>query len=264
MTLYQTLTMKKYFPTSPHPCFHSFGSRGFLDCLILQKNILQDIPYINIHKHGPTKSVDELAIRNIFAHYISEMDGNMEGLFSTGLHPWHIENKNTEEHLALVEKASKYKSVVVIGEIGLDRLTSASMEMQREVFVKQLEIAASVGKPVTIHCVKAHTDIVSIIKKTGFNGTVIFHGFNQNKQIAGQILKNGFYISFGNALMNPQSNASKLFAEIPNNKIFLETDETDIDIKEIYQRAADLKDLNIYEIKKMISINFTNCFNFTL
>jgi TatD DNase family protein len=213
----------------------SFYSSGIT--IFAKKNTLPQIPYINIHKHGEDFSEGEFSIRNIFAHNIPEAVEKWKGPLSAGIHPWHIDEKSIDEQLTLVKTASHHQNVIAIGEIGLDRLTSAPLLLQKDVFIKQLEIAATVNKPVIIHCVKAHSEIVSIVKKTGFKEKVVFHGFSQNRQIAEQLLKNGFYLSFGQALLNEKSNASKLFSEIPDSRFFLETDETDVKISEVYKKA---------------------------
>lgn len=217
-------------------------------------------PYINIHKHGLGISDGEIAIRSIFAHDIPKVVGVSKGPLSIGIHPWHIDKKTVDEQMALIEKATHHKSVAAIGEIGLDRLTSASFDLQKEIFGKQLKIAARVDKPVIIHCVKAHSDIISMVNKAGFQGKVIFHGFNQNRQIAEQLLKNDFYLSFGQALLNDNSNAKKIFSQIPDEKFFLETDEAELTIKDIYERAARLKNTSIENIIKIVSDNFARCF----
>jgi TatD DNase family protein len=230
----------------------------------LPKKALPQLPNINIHKHGPSLSKDELAIRSIFARDIPEIVGKWKGPLSVGLHPWHVDEENIDKQLTLVEKASSHESIIAIGEIGLDRFASASMELQKRAFVKQLQIAESVNKPVIVHCVKAHSDIISIVKSEQFNGKVIFHGFNQNKQITEQLLKNGFYLSFGNALVNENSNASKILCDIPENRFFLETDEADINIIKIYKRAAALRNTEVNKIKKSVFDNFADCFNYKI
>ncbi len=225
---------------------------------------MPQIPYINIHKHGPGQSGDEVAVKNIFAHDIPQQVGAWKAPLSIGIHPWHLNPGNIDARLALIEKFSGHESVIAIGEIGLDHKTPAPPGLQKEAFIKQLDIAGHVNKPVIIHCVKAYPEIISIVKITRFKGNAIFHGFNQNKQIAGQLLKNGFYLSFGHALLNEKSNASKLFAEIYDNRFFLETDEANIDIKRIFERAAILKNTDVEVVKKIVFDNFNDCFNFKM
>ena len=225
---------------------------------------MPQIPYINIHKHGPGQSEDEVAVRSIFSQDIPQAVGNYKGQLSIGTHPWHLDPNNIEAQLALVEKFSGHESVIAIGEIGLDRKTPAPLELQKEAFVGQLDIAVRLNKPVIIHCVKAYPEIISILKSTQFSGNVIFHGYDQNRQIAEQLIENGFCLSFGRALLNEKSNASKLFAKIPDDRFFLETDEADIDIRKIYERAAILKNRDVEEVKKIVYDNFNDCFNFRI
>jgi TatD DNase family protein len=230
----------------------------------LPKKALPQLPYINIHKHGQSLSEGELAISSIFSKDIPELVGKWNGPLSIGLHPWHVVAKNSEKQLSFIEKAASNESVIAIGEIGLDHLASASMELQKSVFIKQLQIAANSNKPVIVHCVKAHSEIISIVKREQFNCKVIFHGFNQNEQIAEQLLKNGFYLSFGHALMNEKSNACKVFSKIPENRFVLETDEADINIIKIYKRAAALRNTEVDIIKKSVFDNFAHCFNYKI
>lgn len=222
---------------------------------------MAQILYLNIHKHGPDQKEDEIAVKSVFAHDIHNIMELHKGLVSIGLHPWHAGGKNADEQLIILEEFASFENVIAIGEIGLDRNAAVPLEIQMKIFIRQLEIAQSVEKPVIIHCVKTHSDIISILKTEQFKEKVIFHGFNQNIQIVEQILKNGFYLSFGQTLMNNKSNASKLFCDIPDERFFLETDEAEIDIKEIYKTAAHLKNTTVAKIKKSVSNNFAFCFN---
>ncbi len=214
-------------------------------------------PYINIHTHCNHRIEDEISVVNVFAKELPEIIEDISKPISVGLHPWHIDKATFEDDLLKVKKAARTKNVVAIGEAGLDRKTSTPWELQREVFVRQLAIAADSDKPVIVHCVKAHYEIISIIRETGFDGKLIFHGFNQNIHTAGQLLKNGFYLSFGESLFKENSSAAKLFTGIPDDRIFLETDESDYSIRQIYQRAAELKKTDVETLKRIVFTNFT-------
>ena len=83
---------------------------------------------------------------------------------------------------------------------------------------------------------------------------IIIHGYNNNAIIANQLLKKGFYLSFGKAIMNENSNPSKIISTIPIEKLFLETDDSEISIENIYNAAAkcinvepELLKINIYK-----------------
>ncbi len=223
---------------------------------------MPEIPYINIHTHNGERSKDVIAIQNVFAKDISVNIGDQGQRLSAGLHPWHIDEATVEDDLVKVKNAARSKKVIAIGETGLDRKTSASWELQKEVFVRHINIATHSGKPLIIHCVKAYSEVISIVRQAGFSGKPIFHGFNQNSRIAGELLRNGFYLSFGPALLNERSNAATFIAETPTERLFLETDDSEISIHRIYQRAAELKKTDIETLKRNLLTNFTNVFKF--
>ena len=89
---------------------------------------------------------------------------------------------------------------------------------------------------------------------------MIVHGFNNNKEIALQLLKSGCYFSFGKALLIKDSNASQVISIIPSDRLFLETDDADTTIENIYSAASNILNLETETLKKIISANFKNVF----
>jgi TatD DNase family protein len=230
----------------------------------LPKKVLSALPFIDIHTHRFVKAYDILAVENVFAADIPGMSKNNDRFFSAGLHPWQINASNYENDIRLVEEVSPNPQILAIGETGLDRLCNVDFELQKLVFTKHLEIATKVGKPMIIHCVKAFPEIVSLYLKSKSNPMLIFHGFNNNLQTAESLLKHGFYLSFGHTLLNQKSNAYRIFSQIPDDRIFLETDDSGNSIEEIYAEAAKLKRTSILEMKKIVFDNFENCFKTNL
>ena len=180
--------------------------------------------------------------------------------YSVGLHPWFIDEKMLVHQLEEVGRLVAGEMCVAIGETGLDRLTKPPMTLQQTVFERQLAMAGMVGKPVIVHNVKAHAEIMALYKKAKVLVPLIFHGFNNNRQIAGHLLKEGFYFSFGKALLNPKSNAAQMLPTFPSDRFFLETDDAEIAIEVVYQKAAELCNLGVDELKAIINRNFKNCF----
>jgi TatD DNase family protein len=74
------------------------------------------------------------------------------------------------------------------------------------------------------------------------------------------LIKHGFSLSFGAALLDEQKKASEVLRLLPHDRFFLESDESAITISEIYQTAAKIKNISVEELKKMIYQNFKNCF----
>jgi len=226
----------------------------------LPKKVLQTLPFIDVHTHRFVSANDILAVENVFAADIPKSKTISERLFSAGLHPWYINILDFEKDLARIEAFSHHPQILAFGEAGLDKLCKVDFKLQEIVFLKQLEIAAKTEKPMIIHCVKAFQEIISMYQKAKSKTTLIFHGFNNNRQIAESLIKQGFYLSFGHALLNQKSNAFRIFRQIPDDRFFLETDDSGNSIEEIYAEAARIKGISILEMKSMVFKNFENCF----
>lgn len=212
--------------------------------------------FINIHTHSlQTKP----SVSQIYSHSING-DLPSEGFFSIGMHPWHIEENKIETVLTSLMEWVTHPNVKAIGEIGLDRAIETPYELQEKFFKAQLTVSEHFKKPVIIHSVKAHSDLLFIHKSGSYKMPWIIHGFNANKKTADQLIKASFYLSFGEALMNEQSKAFEVFPLIPTKQIFLETDESSYSIEEIYEKAASLKKMTVEQLKQKIADNFQTCF----
>lgn len=197
--------------------------------------------YFNLHRHSPAKDLKEIAIINIFPG--QEVPGKY--LYSVGLHPWHISEDTLERDIVLVEE--KGVNAVAIGECGLDRICDVPFELQLKALRAQIKIASVLEKPLIIHCVRAHAELIS--EKKACRGSLpwIVHGFRGNSETASQLLRHGFYLSFGEALMK-DCRLGEILASIPEDRYFLETDESTVSISEIYEKAASLRNTDIETI----------------
>jgi TatD DNase family protein len=221
----------------------------------------EKIQYIDIHTHH---SPDKLSVRALQSFFIDDAPENSEQFFSAGIHPWQVESDNTRIKQKARQVFAK-KKLSAIGEIGLDRRKNSSLfSQQKAVFIWQLNMAEELGLPVIIHCVKAYSDLLSVLKEVSPELPLIIHGYNENIQTAAQLLKQNVYFSFGEFLFNENSTAAKVFPEIENDKIFLETDESSYSISEIYKKAADLKGIDISKIKSIIKQNYSSVFEHRL
>ncbi|MFY7913007.1 MAG: TatD family hydrolase [Emticicia sp.] len=216
---------------------------------------------INIHTHDPEKQDNQQIIYNLI---IPQTDEDLESFpnestpntwLSAGIHPWYINENNQKNQLEKLAKLAKYQDIKLIGECGLDRLKGSPLPLQEEVFIKQIRIAEEVKKPLIIHCVKCFNELISIKKIVRPKVPMILHGFNNNFHIAQAILERGFYVSLGTALLNENSNAAHLLPKIPLDKLFLETDDKETPIIEIYEKASFLLKI---PIDKLIDTIFAN------
>jgi len=181
-----------------------------------------------------------------------------EGVYAAvGLHPSHLveqeveyeENGEIVKYNSKPEKfnydfylnLAKNKKVVGIGECGLDfhrienqasekpaspagRLKVKSLkEKQKEVFIKHLELAKEVNKPVIIHCRDAHGDLLDILNLEAKLPSGVMHFFTGTLEQAKKYIELGFYISFSGVITFAK-NYDELVKQIPLEKILIETD----------------------------------------
>jgi TatD DNase family protein len=130
------------------------------------------------------------------------------------------------------------------------------LPLQEEIFIKQIRIAEEVKKPMLIHCVKCFNELISIKKIVRPKISMILHGFNNNFNIAKTLLERGFYISLGTAIFNENANATHLLQQIPLEKLFFETDDKNISITEIYEKASFILKMPIDKLEDTIFANY--------
>ncbi len=211
------------------------------------------VPFINIHTHKPDS--EHLSILNVIFNSIWPENK----YYSCGIHPWKIDKSLIDSNLEQLINYCEQKKLLAIGEIGLDRTIQTPIETQKEVFIKQVQIANQYNLPIIIHCVKAWSDLLSIRKNTKKSTPWIFHGYTGNLQTANQLINAGCYFSFGSKLL-VNHKVQAIFKQVPINHIFLETDDSDTKIEDIYQKAAELYDICIEELKSNLYQNFITIF----
>lgn len=204
--------------------------------------------YINLHTHHDVSEDDIFAIRNLDAlsHF------NATDYFSVGFHPWYLPGENEKLKLAT------QRNVLAIGECGLDRLSQVDFELQISVFTEQIQLANQLNKPLIIHCVKAHQEVLSLLKKEDNKQSVIFHGFNNRESILDEIITAGGFVSLGPALRN--ESLQEVVRGIPLGRVFLETDDKESSIQELYQLASEVFSISISELQIQIATNFARVF----
>ena len=140
-----------------------------------------------------------------------------------GVHP-HDASKATEETYARLRDLSQHPKVLAIGEIGLDyHYDFSPRDVQREVFHRQLEIAALAGKPIVIHTREAWEDTMAQVASLPHGG--IMHCFTGDEAQARQALALGFHLSFGGVLTFPRAQSVREAARItPDDRLLVETD----------------------------------------
>ena len=199
--------------------------------------------FFDFHHH---KSHNSYGIYNLHQEEILP-----ENYFSIGIHPKDIDG-NWQENLEKVKEISQQQNCVAIGECGLDALINIDENLQKKVFEAQILWANEINKPMIIHCVKRFQELIPFQKLAKV--PLIIHGFNKRKSVADEMLKHGFYLSFGKSVLHSVS-LQAIVKDFPLEKMFLETDDADFDIAELYQKVAELKEISLGKLQKQISNN---------
>ncbi len=199
--------------------------------------------FFDFHHH---KSHNSYGIYNLHQEEILP-----ENYFSVGIHPKDIDG-NWQENLEKVKEISQQQNCAAIGECGLDALINIGENLQKKVFEAQILWANEINKPMIIHCVKRFQELIPFQKLAKV--PLIIHGFNKKKAIADEMLKHGFYLSFGKSVLHSVS-LQAIVKDFPLEKMFLETDDADFDIAELYQKVAELKEISLGKLQKQISNN---------
>lgn len=210
-------------------------------------------PFLDIHSHNDATGTSELAVRNFLLNDINShlKECEQSALFSIGIHPCYIP-KSLTEAWKNIDHFIGLSSCAAIGEAGLDKRANASMTIQRQVFVRQLETAAEHELPVIVHCVRAWNELMETYKPFQSVVPCIIHGFRGRPELAHSLLNQGFCLSFG-VRFNIES--LKL---CPFERLFLETDEQTQPIKEHYDTVAKIRSCDTELLKIQCFDNLRN------
>ncbi|NMC36931.1 MAG: hypothetical protein GYA41_01245 [Bacteroidales bacterium] len=222
-------------------------------------NLPQAGDFIDIHTHGSSPAVGKFMVEILMAHEAA-FPGVQKGIaYAAGIHPWHLDENNRNRLTEFMIKVAPHPSVIAIGEAGFDRLRGPDIELQREVFDDQVKMAGELGKPVVVHCVRAWDEILAAHRRLKPSTKWLIHGFRGKKELASQLISRGFYISIWfEFALRPES--SDLIRFLPVEKLFLETDGADTDIRDIYLKVAADLGLSPDELKTIIHNNFNRFF----
>jgi len=145
---------------------------------------------------------------------------------SCGIHPYDIRfYDNVDDTLERLKALLSCPKVVALGEIGLDyHYEDSDRELQRIYFEKQMEMAEELNIPVIIHDRDAHGDCMEIVRNhPQVKG--IFHSFSGSAEMAEELVRMGWYISFSGPITYKNAKKPKeACLKIPMERILIETD----------------------------------------
>ena len=215
--------------------------------------------FVDIHTHTAKTDNDLLQIVNLdLGQPYPE-----QGYYSYGIHPWALDNAGfkIEEALELLEERLQSPNVLALGEAGLDKLHKATFERQIELFERQIKLSETLQKPMILHDVRSHNEILALRKKHKAKQPWIVHGFSGTEQDVRQLIGQGIYLSVGESLLHPERKIYKSFKFIDLDYLFLETDMAKIGIEKVYEAATKLLEMDLSVLQKRIFANFAALWN---
>ncbi len=199
-----------------------------------------------------------------------------EIFFAVGVHPYDKEKFDLE----YLKENIKHPKCVAVGECGLDyyrlpedeNAKEIEKQQQKEVFMKQIELANEYNKPLIVHIREASLDSKNILKEYAKVGGVL-HCYNANEGLL-ELAERGFYFGIGGVLTF--KNAKKLvrvYPKIPYDKLLIETDAPYLTphpyrgkrnepayCKLVLEKMAELSNIDKKELEKIVFENSQRLF----
>lgn len=151
---------------------------------------------------------------------------------AVGIHPDDVEKESDiseeiEKLSSLIDTEEKRRAskIVAIGEIGLDyHYEGFDKELQQKYFDRQMELATELDMPVIIHDRDAHGDCFeTVLRYPNVRG--VFHSYSGSVEMAKELVRRGWYISFSGVLTFKNARKAVEVAEsVPMERILIETD----------------------------------------
>ena len=183
--------------------------------------------------------------------------------------------KSIDEIIQIVKEKNS-KKLVAIGEIGLDYYwNKENSDLQKQAFIKQIELANEMNLPIVIHSRDASVDTIDIIRNHRVKKAGIFHCCQLNQELVRQALELGYYISFAGPITFKNSkNAPEIIKMVPMDRILIETDSPYLspepnrgkrndcrNVKYVAQKIADVKGITREEVAQKTYENAMRIFN---
>lgn len=192
---------------------------------------------------------------------------------SIGYHPTDISKINDKDFAHIEELAKNHKKVVGIGEIGLDyHWMKDPKEVQKQAFIKQIEMIRRVNIPIVIHTRDALEDTINILREYK-DVSGILHCFPGSYESVFPILDR-YYVSVGGTLTFKNNVKTKeLVSKVPLDRIVIETDSpyltptpfrgkrnNPIFTKYVADEIARIKGISIEEVINQTTLNAINAY----
>jgi len=253
---------------------------------VIKRALDNDIWMINVgSQYSTSKKAVEIAEKypeGIYAAIGLHPIHLSSGIFKTKVDKEEIEFQTREEEFDYqkYKELAKSPKVVAIGEIGFDywyrpktknKLTEFK-KRQKEVFLKQIDLAEELNLPIIFHCRVAQEDLIEILKSKAESLKGVMHCFTGNEAETKEYLEMGFYLGF-NGLIFKLDWLDEIIRKAPLERILIETDcpyltpspfegqrNEPLYVKYVAERIAKIKNLSYEEIAKVTAENAKKLF----
>jgi TatD DNase family protein len=193
-----------------------------------------------------------------------------EGMVAAvGVHPNDTAQFGDAELDTLRELAAHPKCVA-IGEIGLDyHWKTVDPAIQKQAFVRQLNLARELDLPVIIHCREAEEDTLEILTHEFSGRPLVLHSFAGTVQHAQRALDCGFYIGISGPVTYPNAAQTReVVRYLPLDRLVIETDAPYLSpqrhrgkrnepayVRLVAEKIADVRDMLLDDIARVTTEN---------
>lgn len=186
-------------------------------------------------------------------------------IFTTAsIHPIYIQELSEEvenNFFKLLEENGH--EICGIGETGLDYpADEETKKRQKELFLRHIQIAVKLKKPLIVHARNAFSDAMEILQQHGLKDVVI-HFFTA-RELLGKVIENGWYISVNTSLLRSKK-IRKIVRDMPIERILTETDcpwlapnggrNTPLSIRLVIEEIARIKKMEVREVDEITTQN---------
>ncbi|WP_133405795.1 TatD family hydrolase [Parashewanella tropica] len=148
--------------------------------------------------------------------------------FGLGIHPWFIGEDVSYDIELLIEECKRHldnPNFVAIGETGLDKIRKRNWSQQLDCFERQIQLSIELEKPLIIHAVKAHNEVIERLQRYRPRSAGVIHGFYGSPQVAEHYINLGFKLGIGGLLLNEDANKLHQIVKVfPLENFLIETD----------------------------------------
>ncbi|MFP4456139.1 MAG: TatD family hydrolase [Clostridia bacterium] len=254
-------------------------------------NFIDTHVHLNDKKFTDIEQVIERAIENNVTHMINigsdlessrkaiEQSVSYDMLYSAvGFHPHGAKNVKNEDYDELIGWLDN-KKVLAIGEIGLDyHYDFSPRDTQKEVFIKQMEIAKMYNYPVVIHNRESHKDVFDILSKFANQVKGILHCYSGSYEMAVELIDMGYYISVaGPVTFKNAKRLPEVVKKTSLDRLLIETDcpylapvpyrgkrNEPSYVVEVAKKIAEIKGISLSDVARETTKNAQTIFNFEI